>query len=94
MAAGNPSTRTRPPAIGSPRDNAAREALEAAARAALSEAAYEPVRRVECSVRDGTVVLYGRAPSFYLKQIAQSVVASRLNGAAKIENRIEVPRAP
>jgi hypothetical protein len=72
-----------------PHDGAARE-LEAAARSALGESAYEPVRRVECAVSGSSLLLSGRVTSFYLKQIAQSVVSRRLNGAATIENRIEV----
>jgi hypothetical protein len=45
---------------------------------------------VECDIREGTVVLTGRVACFYLKQVAQSVVARRLNGAAPIDNRVEV----
>jgi hypothetical protein len=41
-------------------------------------------------VSGSSLLLSGRVTSFYLKQIAQSVVSRRLNGAATIENRIEV----
>ena len=36
------------------------------------------------------MLLSGRVPTFYLKQIAQSVVSQRINGSARIENLIEV----
>lgn len=66
------------------------EAVQAAACAALRQAPYESVRRVDCEVCDGAIVLRGNVGSFYLKQVAQTVVARRLNGAALIVNRLEV----
>ena len=69
------------------------EVIEAAAQAALRESSYDPVRGVECAVRDGAVILSGQVRSFYLKQIAQCVVSQRLRGAAVIENQIEVVRS-
>ena len=50
-------------------------------------------RVVYCKIgelREGTVVLSGCVPSFYLKQVAQCVVARCLQGGATIDNRVEV----
>jgi hypothetical protein len=67
-----------------------RDVIENEARAALRECPYDAVRLLDCCVAQGALVLSGRVTSFYLKQIAQSIVARRLNGAARIENRVEV----
>jgi hypothetical protein len=39
---------------------------------------------------NGVIRLSGQLPSFYLKQVAQTLVARRLNGSAGIDNRVEV----
>jgi osmotically-inducible protein OsmY len=41
---------------------------------------------------NGAIVLSGRLPSFYLKQIAQTIAAS-VDGVRRLENRVEVVRA-
>jgi len=43
--------------------------------------------RVEC--RQDTLILSGRLPSFYLKQLLQEAVR-RVNGVGKIDNRVDV----
>jgi osmotically-inducible protein OsmY len=50
---------------------------------------YLTLKNVSCDWHDGVVVLRGCVPSFYLKQIAQEVVAS-VEGVERIENQIEV----
>lgn len=55
----------------------------------LHSGPYTILRNVYCEVEDGRLVIRGRVNSFYLKQVAQSVVA-RVPGVAAIDNQIEV----
>lgn len=57
--------------------------------AMLRGAAHRPLQRLEVSGADGTVVLSGRLPSYYLKQLAQSLAAA-VPGVERIENRTVV----
>ena len=62
----------------------------------LRDTAYRALKNVTCECPDegGVVVLRGRLPTYYLKQMAQAV-AAREEGAKRVENRIEVvPLAP
>ncbi|MEX0729121.1 MAG: BON domain-containing protein [Planctomycetaceae bacterium] len=62
--------------------NAAQRHLQRKGRAAFSG--------VECSADDeGAVILRGRVPSFYLKQLAQEVVR-QTDGVSCIVNELEV----
>ncbi|QDU74626.1 hypothetical protein Pan97_16380 [Bremerella volcania] len=86
---------TRPAAITDPVVEAQAERdgmLETQARAELHNSAYHAVRQVSCEVRDCTLTLRGRLPSFHLKQIAQTVVR-RVDGIVIIDNQVEVDRA-
>lgn len=65
--------------------------LQEAAAARLRVSGYYAVRLVTCEYREGVLILRGRSPSFYLKQVAQEAVA-RLDGVEEISNRIEVIR--
>lgn len=44
---------------------------------------------IHCTVRDGVLVIHGRVPTFYAKQMAQSL-ARKVEGVQHIENRVEV----
>ena len=46
-------------------------------------------RVIRIDEQDGTLVLNGRLPSFYLKQLLQTVL-SGIDGVKRIENRVEV----
>ena len=50
---------------------------------------YLALRNVSCEWRDGVLVLRGCLPSYYLKQVAQEVVA-RLDGVQAVDNQIQV----
>jgi hypothetical protein len=50
---------------------------------------YQALKNVSCDWRDGVLVLRGRLPSYYLKQVAQEVVA-RLDGVEGMDNQIQV----
>ena len=50
------------------------------------------LRKVNCEWRNGVVVLWGRVPSFYIKQLAQAIFL--VDPAIRtVENLIEVVKA-
>jgi hypothetical protein len=69
--------------------------LREAAVSALRESNYRILRTLDCKVEAGVVYLKGELPSFYLKQIAQSVILGHV-AADGVTNLIEVrkPRKP
>jgi hypothetical protein len=50
---------------------------------------YLALRNLSCDCRGGVLVLRGRLPTYYLKQVAQEAVA-RLEGVERIDNQIQV----
>ena len=55
----------------------------------LRHNSYLALKNLSCDDHDGVVVLRGCLPSYYLKQVAQEVVA-HLEGVERIDNQIEV----
>lgn len=55
----------------------------------LRNSAYLALRRVQCEVHGGTATLNGRLPTYFLKQMAQTIVA-QMEGVNAIINHIEV----
>ena len=69
--------------------------LQAVAERALRSGPYPPLKKLSCDCRGGVLVLRGCLPSYYLKQIAQEVVAHQVQGVGRIDNQIQVvPPAP
>jgi osmotically-inducible protein OsmY len=66
--------------------------VEDRARKQLQGQPYRALKHVSCEYRDGALVLRGRLPSYFLKQMAQTAVA-RLPGVERIHNHIEVVTA-
>jgi osmotically-inducible protein OsmY len=62
------------------------------ARKQLQGQPYRALKQVSCEYHDGTLVLRGRLPSYFLKQMAQAAVA-RVAGVERILNHIEVVTA-
>jgi len=60
-----------------------------AAKCRLQECLYTDARRVSCEYENGVLVLRGRVPSFYCKQLAQEAVG-RISGVVEVINQIEV----
>ena len=52
---------------------------------------YPPLRELEAQDVNGQIVLTGRLPSFYMKQLAQ-VVAAKVDGVREVDNRTVVCR--
>lgn len=84
-----PSCRSGTPASGAELPTFA---TEERARAMLRSSSYGPVRHVACEVRQRVLVLRGRVPSFYLKQVVQTVVRDLLSDGLVIDNQVEVDR--
>ncbi len=60
-----------------------------AAEARLRSAKYVELRVVSCEFREGVLTLRGHVPSYYLKQMAQSVVEG-VPGVLELDNQLEV----
>jgi len=68
------------------------KALEADANALLGESSYHAIRRVSCEACDSVIILSGRVPTYYMKQIAQTIVLHLLEDKWGIDNQVEVDR--
>lgn len=56
----------------------------------LRRTPYPVLRNVSCELREGRLILRGRLPSYFLKQMAQATLA-HVAGSHRIVNAIEVP---
>jgi hypothetical protein len=65
-------------------------AMEEQAQAELSDSKYIGVRRLSCQVRGGVLTLNGRVRSFYLKQVAQTLLRRYLERGIILEDRLDV----
>lgn len=59
------------------------------ANARLQASSYSSIRRVYSMYDEGMLVLRGRLPTFFHKQLAQAAVAN-IQGVRQIVNQIEV----
>ena len=60
-----------------------------AAQARLQQSPHAALRNIDCQFEQGVLVLRGRVPSYYHKQLAQEAVA-HLEGVLRVVNQIEV----
>ena len=67
--------------------------IEALARADLQHSPYAELSRVTCEYHEGILTLRGHVSSYYMKQIAQTIV-QHVDGVERVVNRVEVARAP
>ena len=58
----------------------------------LWESSHLALRGVSCEYKEGMLILRGRVPTYYLKQLAQTLMKD-LNGIELIVNRVEVVQA-
>lgn len=65
------------------------QCIRQSAQSRLGSSPYAPLRSVTCDFREGVLTLRGRVSSYYLKQLAQSLVA-RVAGVEVVVNNIEV----
>lgn len=61
----------------------------AQAQACLRGSSHLSLTNITCELQDGVLILWGRVPSYYLKQLASALVAE-VAGVERIDNRIEV----
>jgi hypothetical protein len=66
--------------------------FQAMAERALHSGPYPALKKLSCDYRGGVLVLRGCLPTYYLKQIAQEVVAHQVKGAGRLDNQIQVVR--
>ncbi len=67
--------------------------IESQGHTLLRQAPYTELRHVTCEFHEGILTLRGSVSSFYMKQLAQTVVRS-LDGVERLLNRVEVVRSP
>jgi osmotically-inducible protein OsmY len=63
--------------------------IQELAQAKLRRSPYYDVRNAACNFHEGVLTLRGRVSSYYLKQMAQTLVR-RLDGVGEIDNQLEV----
>jgi len=68
-----------------------RSELASRVRLTLDRADYPVFHGLTVTEDEGTIVLDGRLPSYYLKQVAQTVAAS-VNGVRRVVNHVQVER--
>ena len=84
---------TRSVDAGSPRTTHGSDGqLIEAVQLALCATGHAPLRNLKIEMCRGVVVLWGRVPTHYQKQLAQ-VTAQRVDGIRGISNGLEVARA-
>lgn len=64
----------------------------ATASSRLAETGYAGLQNVRCESEGDRMILSGIVPSYYMKQIAQTV-AGQIDGVEQIDNRLEVRSA-
>jgi osmotically-inducible protein OsmY len=77
-----------------PRSGSDRRGIAASVSERLSNSPYFRLRTVWCDYHEGVLCLRGRVPTYYLKQVAQTI-ACQVEGVEECMNRIEVgPNSP
>ena len=69
-----------------------RAGIQALAERGLRSSRYAALKRVSCDYQGGVLVLRGRLPSYYLKQMAQEVVGHQVQGVSRLDKQIQVVR--
>jgi len=68
---------------------AQRSGIGELAESRLRRSAYLALQYISCEFHARVLILRGRLPSYYLKQIAQALVGD-IEGVERIDNQIEV----
>lgn len=77
------------PVVDLPQTPARDVRIESSVKSELHSSGYRSLREIDCHVHEDMVILSGIVPSFYMKQIAQTVVM-KIDGVNGIENRLRV----
>lgn len=65
------------------------QAIQAGIQEALNRSGYGELRRVDLTCEGDTVTISGRVPTFYLKQLVQSIALSS-PGVGRVNNELHV----
>ncbi len=88
LAAAEPGAALRPATAGS---------LTEIAQARLAATSYQSLRALTCSSQTGVVAVRGEVSSYYLKQLAQTILRD-IPGVREVQNHVQVveiaPHAP
>ena len=60
-----------------------------AVRDRFERSPYLPLRKIRCYLHEGVLLLRGRVPTYYLKQLAQTI-GNSLHGVRQVVNELEV----
>ncbi len=63
--------------------------VEAAIRGRFQRSPYLPLRNISCTLDHGVLSLRGRVPTYYLKQLAQTIGGS-FEGVRHVSNELHV----
>ena len=77
------------PVRASPRVNGQIPRVADTAKQRLRDSGYHILTSVSCDYREGVLILRGCVPTYYMKQIAQTVVQN-IEEISQIDNRLEV----
>jgi osmotically-inducible protein OsmY len=77
------------PGEGERKSSTRKPSVLAAATSRLRKSDYHELHLISCAFHEGVLTLRGRVSTFYLKQVAQTLIAS-LEGVERINNRLEV----
>jgi osmotically-inducible protein OsmY len=66
-----------------------RPVAEALAQSQLGRRPYRALHQISCEFRAGVLVLRGRLPTYYLKQLASATVLT-VDGIEQLDDQIEV----
>ena len=58
----------------------------------LRRSGYSSLTNIEIAVMDGVVAVFGVVPSFFLKQMAQTIIL-RIGQAKAVRNNLKVPHS-
>ena len=72
-----------------PQDSNPEAAMAETVRSKLAETGYHCLKGLTCRYHEGILTLHGSVPSFYMKQVAQTV-ANSMDAVSQVVNRIEV----
>jgi osmotically-inducible protein OsmY len=70
-----------------------KHAVQAEAQSRLQTSGYHQLSLVSCEFHEGVLTLRGHVSTFYLKQVAQTVIRE-VNGVGEINNRLDVAVPP
>ena len=69
------------------------QVVQSQAQSRLRKSGYHQLQLISCEFHEGVLTLRGRVSSFYLKQLAQTLI-NQLDGVGEVNNRLEVVARP